>query len=217
MAPRQKGPSGPPIVAELGRPETPAETAARKAESSRRHRTNQTTLNLVAALVVSLGVVLLMVFVVVRPDPAPREPLDYAAIAADAQPTIDEPLISPSLPEGWSANAAEMQTQGGVTSWYIGLITPEVQFIGMRQGIDANQTWLANQLKFSLPEAEVTVGGVDWMVYDNRDARDDPGNLAYVMTAERGQSTVVLFGTAADEEFETLAASVSAELTEGDQ
>ena len=41
----------PAIVAELGRPETPDETAERKAETSRKHRAGQTTFNLVVALI----------------------------------------------------------------------------------------------------------------------------------------------------------------------
>lgn len=205
-----------PIVAELGRPETPEETAARKAETSRVHRANQTTLNLVAALVVCLGVVLLIVLVVVRPAPEPKDPIDYAAIAQQAQAGIDEPLVSPSLPDDWSANSARMQTTSGVTSWYIGLITPSTQFIGLRQGIDANPTWLANQLDFSQNTGAIAIDGITWQLYDNRD-RDDTGNLAYVMTAEHGASTIVLFGTAPDPEFETLAASVSAQLKKGDK
>src|SRR5690554_1463160 len=109
-----------PIVAELGRPETPAETAARKAETSRLHRSNQTAINLVAALVVCLVVVLLIVLVVVRPDPEPREPLDYTAAAQEAQSSVSVPLISPELSSDWSANSAELETSSGVTSWYIG-------------------------------------------------------------------------------------------------
>ena len=57
----------PRVVAELGRPETPDETAARKAASSRAHRENQTAFNLVIAIVVSVGIVVLLVLVVVRP------------------------------------------------------------------------------------------------------------------------------------------------------
>jgi hypothetical protein len=44
------------VVAELGRPETPAETAARKAESSRLHRQRQTVNNLVYSLIATLGI-----------------------------------------------------------------------------------------------------------------------------------------------------------------
>jgi hypothetical protein len=204
-----------PIVAELGRPETPEEAANRKAERSRLHRSNQTALNLVAALIVCLVVVLMIVLVVVRPDPEPREPIDYGEAAAQAQPTVSEPLLSPELDDSWSANSAELKTASGVTSWYIGLITPSTQFIGLRQGIEANATWLAGQLEFAQTTGVATIDGITWQLYDNRDARDDPGNLAYIMTTEHGASTVVLFGTAADSEFETLAASVSAELKEG--
>ena len=46
---------GPRVVAELGRPETAAETAARKAESSRVYRSSQTTRNLIAALLVTIA------------------------------------------------------------------------------------------------------------------------------------------------------------------
>jgi hypothetical protein len=46
----------PRIVAELGRAETPDETAARKAESSRVYRASQNTRNLVAALIVTIAV-----------------------------------------------------------------------------------------------------------------------------------------------------------------
>lgn len=207
-------PSGP-IVAELGRPETPEETAARKAETSRRHRSNQTTLNLVAALIVCLGVVLITVLVVVRPDPAPREPVDFAAVAAAAQPTLDAALITPELPDGWNSNSARLERTAGVASWYIGFITPEEQFIALRQGIDADDTWLAVQLGSARATGAITVDGVAWDLYDNRNARGDAGNLAYAMTTVHSDSTIVLFGTATDPEFETLAASVSAQLQEG--
>src|SRR5690606_1488524 len=63
---------GRPIVAELGRAETPAETAARAAASRAQRRRNQTPLNLVLALAASFAVVLFLVLVVVRPDPPPR-------------------------------------------------------------------------------------------------------------------------------------------------
>ncbi|MEX1077768.1 MAG: DUF4245 domain-containing protein [Homoserinimonas sp.] len=202
-----------PIVAELGRPETPEETAARKADTSRRHRSNQTALNLVAALIVCLVVVLLAVLVVVRPDPVPREAVDFAAVAEDAQQTVDTALVSPELPGDWSANAAGLETESGVTSWYIGLITPSTQFIGVRQGIEANETWLASQIGFSRPDGAVTIDGIAWQLYDNRDSGEDAGNLAYAMVAEYDASTVVLFGTAPDSEFELLAESVSTDLT----
>ena len=62
----------PRVVAELGRPETPEETAARQAENSLKHRQRQTVTNLVLALGASLLVVLALVLLVPRSDAETR-------------------------------------------------------------------------------------------------------------------------------------------------
>lgn len=199
-----------PIVAELGRPETPDETAARKAETSRKHRANQTLLNLVVALLGSLAVVLFLVLVVVRPAPAPTEGIDYATVASQAQSETAEPLLSPVLPPGWSANDARFQTTQQVPTWYIGFLTPGVQYIGLDQGIGANATWQAALLENAAPTDTVTIEGVEWTVYDQRDS-DDPGNYAYSLATTRGDSTVLLHGTGSDDEFALLATAIAAQ------
>ena len=201
----------PRIVAELGRPETPEETAARKAENTRKHRANQTVINLVLALVASLAIVLVLVLVVVRPTQPPRAAIDYAAVAAQEQPGVDEPLASPTLPPEWTSNAASLDTgTDDITTWSIGFITPAEQFIAFRQGIDANPTWLANRLDKLTPTGTETIDGVEWTVYDNRDSRD-PGNLAYAMSTTSGLSTLALYGTAETPEFLALATALSAD------
>jgi type II secretory pathway pseudopilin PulG len=205
--------SGPPISAELGRPETAEEAADRKAEASRTRRQNQTTLNLVLALIATLAVVAVIVLVSQRPEQSARPAVDYQQIAAQAQPSVAAELASPTLADDWRANSARLDTGAdGVTSWYIGFVTPEQQFIALRQGIDANATWLASQLPKLQPTGTATVGGLDWQVYDNRDA-PDPGNLAYAMTAVVDGSTLVLSGTAATPEFETIATSLAEQLS----
>ena len=199
-----------PVVAELGRPETSEETAARKAATSRRHRANQTLLNLVVALIGSLALVLLIVTVVVRPAPAPPESIDYASVASQAQPGTDEPLLSPVLPPGWSANDARFQTTQQVPTWYIGFLTPGEQYIGLDQGIGANPTWQAALLDDARETGSVSFEGVEWTVFDQRDA-SDPGNFAYSLATVHGDSTVLLHGTASDEEFALLATAIAAQ------
>jgi hypothetical protein len=203
----------PPVVAELGRPETPEEAAARRAANSRRHRANQTLFNLVIALVASLAIVLFLVVVVVRPDPAPTDPVDYQQIAEQAQASAADPLIAPALPPEWTANAARFGTVNQVPTWYVGFITPSTQFIALNQGLDANPTWVSAVLKDARKTGSTTVEGIEWTVYDQRDA-DSPGNFAYSMSAVVGGSTVLLHGTAPTAEFELLAASIAAELEE---
>lgn len=193
----------PTVVAELGRPETPEETAQRKAAASQRRRANQTALNLVLATLASLGVVLFLVFVVVRPTPEPPAPVDYVAIAAES----GRDVLAPDLPDGWTANAARLETVGGVTTWTIGFVTPAGQYIALDQGLQANETWLAD----AVLDAEVTgaarIGGLDWALYDRRDSAD-PGNHAFILSTQIGEDLVVLHGTADDTEFETLAEAI---------
>ena len=200
----------PRVVAELGRPETPEETAARKAENSLKHRQRQTLLNLVLALGASLLVVLVIVLIVPRSD-APMEPdIDVAPVAEQAQIASDNPLAVPELPEGWRANAAELRTStvDGVTAWYVGYLTPSDEYIGMYQGLEANPTWVAGLLERTLATGTTTIDGVAWTVYDNRDSGDDVGNARYGLTTEAGGSTFVLLGTATREEFLTLATAL---------
>lgn len=214
------GREDPPVVAELGRPETAEEIAARKAQASRRHREGQTLLNLSLALVACLFVVLVTVLVVVRPDPPAREPVDYRSVAAEAG--AETTLAVPVLPEGWAANAASFDARpaDGVASWYIGFITPKGQFVALRQGVDANPSWVSNQLSGRAPTGATVVDGVAWQVYDHREAKDI-GNLAYAMTTIGGgsesgvTSDYVLFGTAADDEFEVMAEALSSVIPAG--
>jgi hypothetical protein len=207
---------GRPIVAELGRPETPDEIADRKAASRLAHRSNQTTLNLVIALGASLLVVFLIVIVVVRPDQvgSPKT-VDWTTVARDAQQSVSTPLIVPTLPTTWSANRAELvdakSASDGIASWQIGFLTPTTQYIGLTQGIDANVSWVATQLANKASTGDENYGGVDWKVYDHRTA-DHPGNLAYALVATMGRSTVVLAGTGSDVEFATLATEIAGEL-----
>lgn len=217
MSPRQDGPRPPRVVAELGRPETPDETAARKAEASRRRRANQTAVNLGLSLAASLVVVLVLVLVVARDDTSRIETVDVRAVAAQAAGSVDVPLVAPVLP-GWSANSAEVRRGGadGVTSWYVGYLTAGDEFIALDQGVDANPTWVGQQVADARVTSTRDLGGLTWDVRDRRDARD-PGNVAYALSTTVDRSTYVLYGTADDAEFTQLAEAVAAEATtEGD-
>jgi hypothetical protein len=204
----------PRIVAELGRPETPAETAARKAATSRAHRENQTTRNLILALLASLVIVLFTVLVVVRQAPTVPSSVDYRSIAAQAQQDITQPIAAPSLPKGWRANDAELKDAGGKSqTWYVGFLTPKQQFIALEEGIDPNSGWLTSILGTIQSTGSKTINGVRWTVYDQRTA-SDPGNFGYSIAATIKGVPVVLHGSADDAEFEKLATAVSTEIQE---
>lgn len=211
------------IVAELGRPETPQETADRKAASREAHQRNQTTFNLVTAIVASLLVVGAVVLFTAAPNAAtaPRK-VAYASIAADASASIPlkdgvrTTLAAPAIPASWYANRAvwSATTADKVPRWAIGFITAKQQYIGLDQGVGGDDSWVENVLQSKLATGTESVGGVSWTVYDHRKAAN-AGNLAYALSATFGQSEVVLSGTADDAEFRQLATAVTAQLSAG--
>jgi hypothetical protein len=212
MSPKKRQP---PVVAELGRPETPAETAARQAEASRNHRSRQTVNNLIYSLLATVAVVAVIVLLVPRGQPGVTPNVDYATIAAQAQGAEPDPLVSPKLPAGWKSNSAMLRTKtpDGIDSWYIGLITPSQQYVGVTQGFKANPTWLAVQVNQTLAKGTTTIDGVLWDVYDNRNSGANNGNVAYALTTAAGASTYVVFGTATPAEIEVVARALVPAIT----
>jgi Protein of unknown function (DUF4245) len=201
------------IVAELGRPETAEETAARRAENSRAHRANQTTRNLILALLASLAIVLFIVLVVVRPTANLVHSVNYKTVAAQAQIDVSEKLVAPPLPKGWSSNDAELKSSIGKTAtWYVGLITPKQQFIAIEQGIDTSDTWFGSLLGRAQATGHTTIDGVRWTVYDQR-GQQGVGNFPYSLAATIGPSHLVLHGSADNAEFHTLANAIAISLT----
>ncbi|MBX3092985.1 MAG: DUF4245 domain-containing protein [Cryobacterium sp.] len=203
-----------PIVAELGRPETPQETADRKAASSQRYRASKTVKNLLWAFGASLVIAVFLVLLATRPDTTTLKPVDVTQTALEAAPSLGATPAVPDL-DGWVANAARLEASSdGVTSWYVGLLTAEGRFIAVRQGVDANPTWLAQQLDGARATGERSAGGVVWQEYDRR-ANDPTGIRSYSLVATIDSSTIVLFGTAGDTEFTQLATSVAESLKRG--
>jgi hypothetical protein len=199
------------VVAELGRPETADERADRLATNSRNYRARKTINNLVYSLLATVGAVIVLVLIVPRSDtPLDRE-IDFSTVAEQVQPSVTEPLATPELPAGWRANTAEWRAGGNddVSSWYIGLLTPKNEFIGLTQAVDANPTWLADQLAEVAPDDTITIDGIDWDVYRNPAPADERGNFESALVTSAGDSTYLLIGTADDEELTVLAGAVA--------
>lgn len=205
----------PAVVAELGRPETPEETAARKAQNSANHRNRQTVNNLVYSLIATVALVVLIVLMVPRGNPtATMDPIDYATIAQQAEGAEPDPLLVPKLPSDWSSNSAELRTRTAdrVDSWYIGLLTPKGQYIGIVQGFEANDSWVAEQVNRSMIAGTREIDGVRWDIYDNRASTGNTGNVEYALTTKAGASSIVVFGTADDDEFRTVASALAGQI-----
>lgn len=185
-----------PIVAELGRPETPDETAARKAASSKAYRGSQTLRNLIAALLVTVAVVAVIIFAVPRGEPVTAQKIDVAGIAAGVESTMDSPAIVPGLDGFWRVNAAELQS-GATVVWEITLAPAaddERGFIKVAQAFDADSSWAPQRLNGNAPTDEIRIGGLDWDVYKLGDAGAN-ANVSYAIGTQAGDDYVLLYGS----------------------
>ena len=201
----------PRIVAELGRPETPEETFARKTENSRLYRKRKTVNNLVLSLFATLVLVAFIVMIVPRSDVKLTQDVDWSSAAVQATGSLPVTLLNPTLPEGWVSNAAEVRrSAGGVSSWYIGLLTPAGEYIGVHQGVNADPTWLANLVAETSPVENARIDDVAWDVYANTAPGEKKGLFQYALVTVAGPSTIVLVGDAAPEVFDSLATALAA-------
>lgn len=202
----------PRIVAELGRPETPQETADRKAESSRIYRSSQSFRNLIAALIVTVAVVAVIVFAVPRGEPTARPAIDVAAIAAKVESTSGRPAIVPELNDFWRVNAAELEG-GAVTVWNITL-APEAErergFVRVAQAFDADVTWAPQATGGMAPNGTTEIDGIVWDVYDMGDR--GTANVTYALGTQAGRDYVLLYGSRSADSTAELAASLTDQL-----
>lgn len=192
--------SGPRIVAELGRPETPDETAARKAESSRVYRSSQTFRNLIAALIATVAVVAVVYFGVPRGTPPAPEPVDVAAAASAVSSDRDRTVVEPEVPASWRANAARVE-DGAWTVVY----APPKGFVRIAQGFDVAEDWPTTLLGGYAPTGTTTVDGITWDVYD---LPGDAG-IRYALVTDAGADTVAVYGSMSAETAEAAAAGLA--------
>lgn len=200
--------SQPRIVAELGRPETPEETAARKAESSRVYRGSQTFRNLIAALVVTVAVVAVVVFAVPRGTPPPADPIDVSARAAALESSRGQTVLAPQVPADWRVNAAGLDGDD-VESWQI-VYVPRLDagFLTVAQGFSADAGWPARVLPGSVPDGTIDIDGIAWTRYRIADPAK-AGNITDAIGVQAGPDIVLVYGATDDEFIRTAAAGVS--------
>lgn len=203
----------PRVVAELGRPETPEETAARKAESSRIYRSSQSTRNLIAALIVTVAIVAVIIFAVPRGTPPERAPIDVAAVAAQSESAEGRTVIAPETPDGWRVNAAAVEP-GTPRVWKIVYAPlPAAGFVNIAQAFDPDATWASRVLGGAAATETVTIDGVVWDSYDivNRDAA---GNVSAALSTNVGDDTVLVYGAVSDDTLERAARAAVPQIRE---
>lgn len=206
------------VVAELGRPETAAETAARKSRDTRLYKERKTVNNLVLSLLVSLGLVAVIFLAVPRGvGNTEHRDIDVASLAVAASASAGHELLAPKVPAGWRAKQAELRfvETGKITYWYLSYTTDSEQYAAVTQAFGANDTWIAEQLERQSATGVATIGGLEWTVYDHHAGATelDKTNASYALQTEVGGTTILVFGTDTPDAITLLAERVAADLT----
>ncbi|WP_458042152.1 MULTISPECIES: DUF4245 family protein [Bacteria] len=199
------------VVAELGRPETPDETAARKAESSRVYRSSQTFRNLIAAIIVTVVVVFIVIFGVPRGELPERESIDPAPIAEQATESLGRSVIVPAVPSDWRVNVAEVSSDGGSSSWSIAYVPDDEGFIRFAQAFDTDEVWARSALAGSSPTDSVQIAGIEWDVFEPADP-SRAANISYALGTQAGSDYVLLYGAVSPEQAAELATIVASDV-----
>jgi hypothetical protein len=208
-----RAPKQAPIVANLGRPETPQETADRKAASSAAYRSSQTFRGLIAALIATVGVVLLIVLIVPRGDMAGSRGVDLSAAATNAQNSLSRPVLLPTVPSNWRVNKAVL-IDGKPIVWDI-TTAPEAAdargYAHIAQAFDADADWAATPLKGTAPKGTVSIGGRTWNQYELANPAQS-GNITDALGAQVGPDYILVYGALGKAQTAELVAKITPQI-----
>lgn len=180
--------------------------------SAAERRAKQTVRNLIYSMLVTLSLTLVIVLLVPRDDSNRIQPVDYVGITQTVQAAVDQTLIAPKLEADWWVNAARIEQDLGIDTWYVGYITPDDQYIGLTQAFESNPSWLANKLQGNWLDVTVEIEGRTWEVWPTLLPSVPKGTKEYAMVHSFGEQAVVLYGTASEADFQKLATQISLDL-----
>jgi hypothetical protein len=179
-------------------------------DAAAKRRARQTLNNLLLSLAATVGVMVLLVLAVPRDDSNRVQPVDYVAIAEQAESEANEKLLIPTIPVDWYSNAARYRSsaQDGVANWYVGFVGPNSEFVAVTQGLDVNQTWMQLMIESNKPTGEVVIQGKTWKVYESVRENNPPKSKDYLMVLEYENNAVFVYGVAPRANFEDFAAQL---------
>jgi hypothetical protein len=160
---------------------------AQRAEREKR-RLRQTVRDMVLSMAVVTVVVLLLVAPWNWNTPDPVKEVDPTPVIAGAREQLDWPVLAPTLPAGWRATSARIETaDDGQPIVVLGYLSPDQEYVGLQQS-DTRITDFAKDATLNgKPAGEVTIGGTAWERLVNPDETrrslvSKDGDVTYVVT-----------------------------------
>ena len=134
------------------------------------------------------------------PEQGPIPDFDAdASLRTDAR-SLEFPIRSPEVPEGWTSNSGRVQSFAGTDSSHVGWVTGERSYVELVQS-DAPEDAFRSLDGGPRPAANmVPVSGREWTVYTGDDVRP-------VWVLDLGEVRLAITGSAPSADFESLAAA----------
>ena len=155
----------------------------------------------------SLAAVLVLVFAVwaVTPNPpeSQRRPAEIESSASYAASEADWPVWTPkTLDEGWTGSFVRFGVNNQVPTWRIGMVSPQTQFVQIRQAVDPAEEWMAVSLE-GVEDQGTTVsfdgptGTQEWELWTGIDD-NDIAQVALVLPPGPEQPAITVVNGTAD-------------------
>jgi hypothetical protein len=154
----------------------------------------------VIAALLLLGPARTLVF----PGAATMTPVDYSDQVSTFARVTGSVLAPVGVPDGWRANAVSFESHGSTARLHIGFATTGSRFAGMDETNGASARLISDLLgaRGATVTGSAAIGGQTWQL-----RRSDRGEQA--LTATVGAITVVVTGSATDQQLRALAGSLS--------
>jgi len=126
-----------------------------------------------------------------RDEPDPLPPVDYASAAAAARAEAPFDVLVPvALPEGWRATSVRY-TAAPMAQWHLGVLTEQNEYVGLEQITDSIDNAVATFAPGSSAAGTTMLAGSRW------DVLISDGRVTLVRQA--GNLTTLVTGTAPQE------------------
>jgi hypothetical protein len=184
-------------------PSTPAPSATPPtSEDARRKRLlSYSSKNMIYSMLAVLVVAFAWWSLMPNPDEPQRRPAEVEQAAGFAAREADWPVWSPvGLPETWSGTSVSYATIDGVPTWRMGWVSPQTEYVALRQTVDPPESWSGEVLRDLEQQGPVALQGPageqDWDVYTGVDRNGVP-EVALVLAPTPDQpATTIVHGTA---------------------
>jgi hypothetical protein len=157
------------------------------------------------SMAVIVGLIVVFLLLVPRPNKIPERSLDVSAAADVARSELGFVPADPSLPPGWTARTADVQRgTDNLPTWHLTYTSPSGHYVGVQQTAKATAAWEARQVTDGKDQGTHSVGGKTWVIR----SRTDRGITSWVL--REPPLTTVVTGTADEPELSLFATAVVA-------